>query len=136
MSVLRVRGCKDGPSSGYPKMARLVQDEGLEVMRPELGTKPRVWYRNLWRYAKCFVAGSVSAEQNGVVDCVEGARVRLIKDGRAVAETASDNYGDFKFDRLDEGSGIYTVEVEAQGRGKKTVETKLGESVSLGEIRL
>jgi hypothetical protein len=71
-----------------------------------------------------------------MVDCVEGAKVRLIKDGRAVAETQSDNYGDFKFDKLDEGSGTYTVEIEAPGRAKKTVEAKLGESVSLGEIRL
>jgi hypothetical protein len=38
--------------------------------------------------------------------------------------------------REGEGSGIYTVEVEAQGRAKKIVEARLGESVSLGEIRL
>src|SRR5260370_147361 len=78
------------------EMERLAREQGLERMRPELGTRPRVWYRNLWRYTKCFIGGSVSAEQGGVVDCVEGARVRLVKDGRAVAETASDNYGDFK----------------------------------------
>jgi Fe-S-cluster-containing dehydrogenase component len=118
------------------EMERIAREQGLERMRPELGTRPRVWYRNLWRYTKCFIGGSVSAEQNGAVDCVEGARVRLVKDGRAVAETASDNYGDFKFDRLDENSGAYTVEIEAQGRAKKTVQARLGESVSLGEIRL
>ena len=118
------------------EMERMAREHRLERMKPELGTRPRVWYRNLWRYTKCFIAGSVSAEQNGVVDCVEGARVRLMKDGRAVAETASDNYGDFKFDRLDEHSGAYTVEVEAMGRAKKTVEARLGESVNLGEIRL
>ena len=39
---------------------------------------------------------------NGVVDCVEGASVRLSKDGRTVAETTSDNYGDFKLDKLKE----------------------------------
>ena len=75
-------------------------------------------------------------EQNGVVDCVEGAKVRLMKDGRTIAETASDNYGDFKFDKLDENSGAYTIEIEAPGRAKKTVEARLGESVNLGEIRL
>ena len=118
------------------EMERMAREQGLERMKAELGTRPRVWYRNLWRYTKCFIGGSVSAEQNGAVDCVEGAKVRLVKDGRAVAETASDNYGDFKFDKLDENSGAYAVEIEAAGRAKKTVEARLGESVNLGEIRV
>jgi Fe-S-cluster-containing dehydrogenase component len=117
-------------------MARQAKDEGLEVMRPELNTKPRVYYRNLWRYSKCFIGGSLSAEANGVVDCVEGATVRLLRNGQPVAELQSDNYGDFKFDKLDENSGAYTVEIEAQGHKKKTVEADLGVSINLGEIRL
>jgi nitrate reductase beta subunit len=117
------------------EMARTARDEGLDVIRPELGTKPRVYYRNLWRYSTCFIGGSVAAEANGVVDCVEGARVRLLKDGKPVAETASDNYGDFKFDKLGEDSGAYTVEVSTNGRSK-TVDARLGASINLGEIRL
>jgi Fe-S-cluster-containing dehydrogenase component len=117
------------------EMERMVRDEGLEVMKPELGTRPRVYYRNLWRYSKCFIGGSLAAEANGVVDCVEGASVRLLKDGQPVAETTSDNYGDFKFDKLDEESGAYTVEI-TQGGKTKTVEAKLGASINLGEIRL
>ena len=116
-------------------MARMVRDEGLEVMRGELATKPRVYYRNLWRYTKCFIGGSIATEANGIVDCVEGARVRLMKDGREVATQASDNYGDFKFDKLDENSGKYTIEISANGC-TRTVETKLGASVNLGEIRI
>ena len=73
---------------------------------------------------------------DGVVDCVEGATVRLSKDGRSIAETVSDNYGDFKFDRLDEDSGVYLLEISAEGRSKKTVEARLGTSINLGEIRL
>jgi len=117
-------------------MDRIAREQGLAVMKPALGTRPRVYYRNLWRYATCFIGGSLSAEQGGAVDCVEGAKVRLMKAGRPVAETTSDNYGDFKFDRLDESSGAYTVGIEAPGRPRKTVEAKLGESVNLGEIRL
>ncbi|HLH96757.1 MAG TPA: 4Fe-4S dicluster domain-containing protein [Xanthobacteraceae bacterium] len=116
-------------------MARMVREEGLEVMRSELGTKPRVYYRNLWRYTKCFIGGSVSAEAGGVVDCVEGARVRLIKEGREIAQQATDNYGDFKFDKLDENSGKYTVEICTNGR-IRTIEAKLGASINLGEIRI
>ncbi len=118
------------------EMDHIAREQGLETMKPELGTRPRVYYRNLWRYAKCFIGGSVAAERDGVIDCIEGARVRLLKGGATVAETASDNYGDFKFDRLDENSGDYTVEIEAPGRAKKTVAAMLGASVNLGEIRL
>jgi len=117
------------------EMAQITREQNLEVMKPELGTKPRIYYKNLWRYTQCFIAGSVSAEAKGVVDCVEGANVRLIKDGAVVAETATDNYGDFKFDRLDENSGAYVVEIVAE-RTKKSIKTQLGASVMLGEIRL
>jgi len=118
------------------QMRRLVGEQELEVMRPELGTKPRVYYKNLWRYTKCFIAGTISAETNGVVDCVDGALVRLLKNGGCVCETASDNYGDFRFDRLDEGSGPYTVEIMARGRPTRTITANLGESINLGEITL
>jgi Fe-S-cluster-containing dehydrogenase component len=97
------------------EMAKMARDEGLEVLKPELGTKPRVYYRNLWRYATAFIGGSVSKQANGAV----------------VAELATDNYGDFKFDRLPEESGDYTVEVEG-----KTIPVTLGKSVYLGEIRV
>ena len=118
------------------EMERRAADEGLEVLKPELGTRPRVWYRNLWRYSTAFIGGSVSTEANGVIDCVEGARVTLSQNGASAAETETDNYGDFKFDRLKENSGAYKVEIAANGHGAKTLEVELTESVYLGEIRL
>jgi Fe-S-cluster-containing dehydrogenase component len=117
-------------------MERLARDDGLEVINPERGTKPRVYYKNLWRYSQCFVGGTIAAEANGVIDCVAGAAVRLLKGGLSVAETTSDSYGDFKFDRLDRGSGCYAVEISAAGSAKKVVDIDLGESTNLGEIRV
>jgi Fe-S-cluster-containing dehydrogenase component len=117
------------------EMAQMARDQKLEVLKPELGTKPRVYYKNLWRYTKAFIGGSVSAEANGVVDCVEGATVRLLKNGSSVAEITTDNYGDFKFDRLDEDSGKYTVEISSNGR-RKMIDVELGVSRNVGEIRL
>jgi len=117
------------------EMARMVREQALEVMQPELGSKPRIYYKNLWRYSKCFIGGSVSRETNGVIDCVEGANVRLLKCGELVAETTTDNYGDFKFDRLDENSGRYSVQISSSGR-KVSVEATLGVSINFGEIRL
>jgi Fe-S-cluster-containing hydrogenase component 2 len=118
------------------EMERLAREENLEVINPERGTRPRVYYKNLWRYAKCFIGGTVSAASGGNVDCVEGATVRLKKDDKVISETATDNYGDFRFDRLDEKSGPYSVEIVAKDGKSKVVKAVLGESVNLGEIRL
>ena len=116
-------------------MRDMAKAESLEPMKPELGTKPRVWYRNLWRYSTAFVAGSVSREANGIVDCVEGADVRLLRDGKVVATAKTDNYGDFKFDRLAENSGACVVEI-VHGGSRKSIDVTVGKSVGLGEIRL
>ena len=76
------------------------------------------------------------------MDRAQVVRVRIAlstegpEGGHLVAETVSDNYGDFKFDRLDENSGGYQIEIVAPGRGKKSVEARLGASINLGEIRL
>jgi Fe-S-cluster-containing dehydrogenase component len=118
------------------EMDRMAKDEGLDVIKPELGTRPRVYYRNLWRYTTCFIGGSLSEAAGGMVDCVEGASLRLLKDGTEIASTKSDNYGDFKFDKLPEDSGTYVIEIAAEGKSKMTVEAHLGESINLGEIRL
>lgn len=117
------------------EMAKIAREQELEVVRPELETKPRIYYKNLWRYSTCFIAGSVSIETKGTIDCVEGATVRLLQNGAVVAEATTDNYGDFKFDRLSENSGDYSVEV-AFGKNKRAVKARLGESINLGEIRL
>jgi Fe-S-cluster-containing dehydrogenase component len=117
------------------EMARIVREDNLEVIRPELATKPRVYYRNLWRYSKCFIGGSVAEEKQGVVDCVEGASVQLVRNGASIAVTTTDNYGDFKFDKLEENSGRYSIQIFSRGRSK-VVDVELGTSISLGEIRL
>jgi len=117
------------------EMGMIAREHELEVVRPELETKPRVYYKNLWRYSTCFIAGSVSIETKGAVECVEGATVRLLKNGAMLAEAATDNYGDFKFDRLGENSGEYSVEVTF-GKNKRAVKARLSESINLGEIRL
>jgi Fe-S-cluster-containing dehydrogenase component len=118
------------------EMVKIVEEEGLEVLHPELGTKPRVYYKNLYRYNKCFVGGSVATTKDGVDDCVQDARVKLLKGSEIVAEATSDIFGDFKFDKLDEDSGSYKIEISADGHAAKSVEVELSESVTLDDIYL
>jgi Fe-S-cluster-containing hydrogenase component 2 len=116
------------------EMAEKVKNEGLQVLKPELGTQPRVYYRNLHRYQKAFIGGSLAAEIDGLEECVEGATVKLTHDGEMVKEMISDNYGDFKFDGLDENSGTYKVEIVSDHFAAKTVDVELSESIYLGVI--
>lgn len=118
------------------EMASIRAREGLEELKPEVGAKPRVWYRNLYRFTKCFIAGSVAATIKGKAECVAGAKVTLRHGATVVAETETDAYGDFRFDRLDPGSGGYTLAVAKDGVGSTTVEVTLGDSVTLPTVHL
>jgi Fe-S-cluster-containing dehydrogenase component len=117
------------------EMARKAEAEGLERMKPELGTKPRVWYRNMWRYSTAFVGGSLSHVVDGAVECLVDAPVRLLRGDKEMASQLTDNYGDFKFDQLPEASGAYVVEIGV-GHSMKRIDVTVDKSVSLGEIRI
>jgi Fe-S-cluster-containing dehydrogenase component len=114
----------------------LVETEKLDCLYPQHKTEPRVYYKNLYRYFRCFIAGSIAYERNGIVDCAEGARVTLRKGSEILGEVATDNFGDFKFDDLEENSGRYGLDVVFQDHAKKTVEVDLAESLNVGLIVL
>ncbi|KWB79954.1 4Fe-4S dicluster domain-containing protein [Burkholderia ubonensis] len=116
-------------------MAEKARREGLKVLRPNLGTKPRVWYSGLERWETCFVGGSVSVQAGNVVECVSDAAVSLYVGNLQVAETVSDGFGDFRFDGLAKGSGRYRVIIR-HALGNAWRECELGDSAYLGEIRL
>lgn len=118
------------------EMGRMIADGRLEQLRPDLATRPRVHYKNLWRYNKVFIAGTVSVEKDGIVDCLEGATVTLTRASETVAEQRTDAFGDFKFDRLDPDGSTYTVTVAANGYAEATVESTVNAAINLGEIRL
>lgn len=118
------------------EMARMAQAEGLQVLRPELGTRPRVYYKNLYRYTHCFIGGSVVACQAGVIDCVAQARVELIQGGKTLQSTQTDAFGDFKFDALAPDSGVYRVRISHEAFGTQEIDTTLGQTVMLGQIEL
>ena len=117
------------------EMAKVKKSESLEVYQPQYKAKPRVYYKNLYRYTRCFVAGSVALQDTD--ECAEGAKITLRKGAKkAVDKTVTNNYGDFKIDNLEEKSGKYVLEVSYSGYEKKTVEVELKTSVNLGTIFL
>jgi hypothetical protein len=93
-------------------------------------------YKNLDRYFKAFVGGTLAGEVGGVEECVEGARVVLKRGAQTLAETTSDPYGDFKFAGLEEGSGAYRIEIADERFASKSVGVELGRSTYLGIIAL
>ncbi|MCC6474046.1 MAG: carboxypeptidase regulatory-like domain-containing protein [Burkholderiales bacterium] len=118
------------------EMQRIAREDKLEVRAPQLGTRPRVYYKNMDRWAKEFIAGSVEAAIGGVTECVEGARITLEKDGKALAEALSDPYGDFRFGGLEQGSGAYTLRISEPRFASKAVNVTLGATAVLGAIAL
>jgi hypothetical protein len=117
-------------------MREQAHTESLAVLRPELGTRPRVYYRNLDRFSRCFIGASVVAEIEGVTECVAGAVAVVRKDGTEVARATSDAFGDIKFDGFEQDSGLYTVEIEHPRLGAAIASCVLGDSVYLGTLLL
>jgi Fe-S-cluster-containing dehydrogenase component len=118
------------------QMARIQAEENLEVLRPELGTKPRVYYKNLHRVTKCFVGGTVVEQVQGVEECAAGADVVLKQDGREVGSATTDLFGEFMIDGLEPSSGSYQLVVTGSS-GSHTAEFDLGdESRYLGVMTL
>ena len=114
----------------------IIESEKLELFHPEYKTETCVYYKNLYRFTRCFVGGSVAFERDAVTDCAEGASVTLTRDSKKSGETVTDNYGDFRFDNLEENSGKYTLDISHPDHEKKTLEFELTTSLNLGTIIL
>jgi len=118
------------------EMQKLAAQEGLEVLQPELGTKPRIYYKNMHLMTQCFVGGSVVADIDGVEECAEGADVVLSKDGSEVGRATTDIFGEFKIDKLEPNSGEYELALSGSS-GSLSMQFNLGDdSLYLGVLKL
>ena len=100
--------------------------EGLAVWKSELGTKPHVWYKNLHRFTKNFIAGQLLKDgdvASGVTVSLEGAGCK--------AELVSDMFGEFRFDGLDDGE--YTLSADGKELTKAVV---AGASIDAGDFMI
>jgi Fe-S-cluster-containing dehydrogenase component len=115
------------------EMAAMVASEGLEVLKPELGAKPRVYYKNLYLYEKAFIAARVVFGDTD--ECGEGATATVTQAGQKVGEAVASNYGDFYVDGLEPGKE-YLLSVGAAGYSPITQEIKLDQSLNVGTVVL
>ena len=127
---------------------KMIAAEGLEAYLPELGTKPRTLYKNLYKFTKNFVSAGVlvnsdcfegadvtlHSKDGGIACTLSGAGVANCNDTSILARRTTNFFGEFKFDGLNDGE--YTVEVDAAGKKYSTSFTIKGESLNLGFIKL
>jgi Fe-S-cluster-containing dehydrogenase component len=119
------------------EMNEIAERDKLDVLHPGLNTKPRVYYRNLYRFTECFVGGTILADIEDVTECVEGAEVTLSQNQKVLQRIPTDEFGDFKFDQLKPGSGEYELSVRHQKFGSALTKIMLeDESVYIGSLTI
>jgi Fe-S-cluster-containing dehydrogenase component len=126
--------CPTGAIQFYTKepadMEKIISSEGIEAYKAELGTKPHVLYKNLYKFTKNYITAGVLV--NG--ECYENATVTLKSKDKVIGSSITNFFGEFKFDGLDDGS--YALEIDASGKKTTSVVTIDGESKNLGFIKL
>jgi Fe-S-cluster-containing dehydrogenase component len=115
------------------EFAALAAKEGLRAYRAELNTKPRVLYKNLYKWDKVFASGSVAFKDTD--ECAEGAKVTVSAGAAVVGQGAVNNYGEFVVDELEPGKS-YEVKIEAAGYKAVAKTVTLDESLNLGLVML
>jgi Fe-S-cluster-containing hydrogenase component 2 len=116
---------------------QLQSRDGLEELKPELQTRPRVLYQHLHKATRLFLGGTVTRRlAAGGLDNVPQARVELILHGAPAATRATDSFGDFKFDDLAAGEVSWSVRVSHPQYGVATASGTLSESRYIGSLLL
>lgn len=101
-----------------------------EIARAEqLTPGSRVYYLNL---PKRFVAGEVYEE--AADEIIEGMRIQLLCNGEVVAETESDDFGDFWFDQMEARDYVVKFCVEAPYAEREMAASAIDEDVNVGSI--
>ncbi len=103
------------------EMAATARADGLAVLRPELGTRPRVYYRNNHLFETGFLGGTVVRRVAGVEEVVIGATVTAKLGDRVVGSALTDAFGDFRIDRLSREAATVELTVADAARGTTPV---------------
>jgi tetrathionate reductase subunit B len=103
-----------------------------ELLKPELPTRPRVYYLNL---PKKWIAGAVFDPEAD--ECTEGASVTATNSETGeLVSTTTDNYGDFWLKGLPDGTYTLLVEKEGYAAQKLGPIDATSKDQNLGDIAL
>ena len=118
------------------QMKQIVEDEELQVLNPEFKANPRVYYKNLDNFTKCFIGGTLVVIKNGITDAAAGVEIELTQGGAILQTGESNEYGDFKFSGLNSNSGNFTLQFHSSEHGNFEITTELIQSTYLGTLTL
>ena len=121
-------GDLDDPHSDVSK---LLTATGAEAYHSEWNTKPGVYYVDLHKITRYFIAGTIIYGDSD--ECAENVTVTLAANAKST-KTTTNNYGDFEFDGLE--SGKYTVKLQGDGYSPKSIDVDLKATNYLGTIVL
>jgi Fe-S-cluster-containing dehydrogenase component len=116
------------------EMQQTAREEHLVTLESRAGAKPRVYYKNNHLFDACFIGGTIITNMGGQEECVDGAKVRALKDDEEIGRTQSNAFGEFKIDGLSPNLGSTTLHVDIAGKPTKTREIELVESLYVGYI--
>ncbi|MCP3890596.1 MAG: oxidoreductase [Desulfobulbaceae bacterium] len=120
---------------GDAELEKLIASENLERLDSSgSGAKPRVFYKNLHRFNSCMIAGSVATGTGDNTECAVGATVKLFQDGNILLEQQTDDFGDFKFDKLDDNIGGLEIEILFDGKSVRKEIGSFDQSIFPGTI--
>lgn len=118
------------------EMRQRVEDEQLEVLNPEFDTKPRIYYRNLYRYNTLLVGGTVVSVTGSREDCVAGATVALVSEGSADIVVKTDPFGEFRFERLSPDTDLCKIHIRHDDFATKVISVEIEDSCNVGVVQL
>ncbi|MBS7647016.1 MAG: 4Fe-4S dicluster domain-containing protein [Candidatus Bathyarchaeia archaeon] len=117
------------------EVGKILKSNQAEPFHSEYGTKPNVYYINLYKMTKYFIAGDVAFKESD--ECAEGVEVTLINEATGESrKVKTDAFGSFEFDGL-EPNTRYRIRLDHPGYTPKEIPLKLDEAdIYLGYIFL
>ena len=116
LRALSVVKCEDGD------FGEIVKAHKLKALT-DGSNRPRVMYKNTYKYDTCFIAGTLAFNDGEVDRAAQGATVELRLNTELLTDVKTDFFGEFKIDRIPKNSG--TFELTCLKDGYKPIKTEV-----------
>ena len=114
---------------------KMVKKQKLQP-RTDGSNAPRIMYRNFYRRDTCFIAGALAYRDGDTERVAEGAAVKLLANGKVIAEAKTDFFGEFKIDKIPKNSGKYELNCSLDGYKPLSCEVAIGEDSPCLDVML